>query len=100
MAYADQEKETTCVYDYATKEWNIYTCVPTHMTKLSKIAEPYWKEEEMNSKGSPRMIAGKWRLQKSQVRFAKIIERLAEDDEDENETDAESTGTYDEMEVR
>jgi hypothetical protein len=37
------------------------------------------------------MIAGKWRLQKSQVRFAKIIERLAEDDEDENE-ETEDTG--------
>lgn len=87
MAYSNDEKETSCVYDYMTKEWNVYTCVPTHLTKLCKISEPYWKEEEPDSKGNPRIVAGKWRLSKSQVRFAKLIERVFEDDEEGEESE-------------
>lgn len=89
MAYTNDEKETSCTYDYMTKEWNVYTCVPTHLTKLGKIAEPYWKEEELDTHGKPRIIAGKWKLGKSQVRFAKIIERVLEGADDEAEEYAE-----------
>jgi len=73
MGYTRSEMETTCVYDHITKTWNVYTSVPTHITKLSKIADPYWKEEEPDVYGNPRMIAGKWQLSKSQVRFAKLM---------------------------
>lgn len=87
MAIPNEEKETTCVYDYMNKEWNVYTCVPNHLTKLCKIGEPYWKEEEPDKHGNPRIIAGKWNLKKSQVRFAKIIERLMGESEDEEGDD-------------
>lgn len=68
MAYPNEEKETTCVYDYELDEWNIYTCVPKHLTKLRKIAAPYWQEEE-----GGRVIAAKWKLKEKQVRFANEV---------------------------
>lgn len=89
MAYSNVEQETTCVFDNITKEWNVYSCVRKHMTRLCKIADPYWKEEEPDTYGNPRMIAGKWRLKTSQVRFAKLIERIEEEEEEDGEGDAE-----------
>jgi hypothetical protein len=77
MNYPNDEKETTCVYDYLSKEWTVYTCVPSHITRLRKIAEPYWKEEAKSENGSMRIVAGKWKLRKSQVRFAKVIEAMS-----------------------
>lgn len=85
MGYARAEMETTCVYDHVSKEWTVYTCVPNHLTKLSKIKEPYWTETEPDIHGNPRVIAGKWRLNRSQVRFAKMIERAIDEEENENE---------------
>lgn len=70
MGYTVTEMETTCTFEEETKKWNIYTCVPTHIRKLLKIAgEPYWKEEEPSTNGSMRIIAGKWILEEKQVRF-------------------------------
>ena len=86
MGYSRDEMETTCSYDYLTKTWTVYTTVPTHITKLLKIADPYWKEEEPDVHGNPRIIAGKWKLSRSQVRFAKLIER--QEDEDDQEESA------------
>jgi hypothetical protein len=69
--YSNEEKETVCVYDYLDDVWEVYSCVPRHMTKLKKIAgEPYWKEEAPSVNGSKRLIAGKWKLKGNQVRFA------------------------------
>jgi hypothetical protein len=84
MAYTRDEMETTCNYDHVTKLWTVYTCVPTHITKLLKIADPYWKEEG-DGKHGPRIIAGKWHLKKSQVRFAKLFEAKSDNDETEND---------------
>lgn len=88
MAYSRDEMETSCNYDYLTKTWIVYTSVPTHITKLLKMAEPFWKEEE-DGKNGKRIIAGKWKLGKSQVRFAKLIEAKQADEEDEDETEEE-----------
>lgn len=63
--YTKEEKETVCVYDFINNTWDIYSCVPRHITKLRKIAEPYWEE-----KGGNRVIAAKWKLNGNQVRFA------------------------------
>lgn len=71
MGYMRAEMETTCVYDHELGEWLVYTCVPTHITKLNKIAAPIWKEEEPDVNGNPRMIAGKWKLGSKGVRFSK-----------------------------
>ncbi|MNK84427.1 hypothetical protein D3C87_1042750 [compost metagenome] len=65
MQYSAEERETTCVYDYIKGTWTIYTCVPTHMTKLRKIAEPIWEEKD-----DDRVTAAKWVLKSNQVRFA------------------------------
>jgi hypothetical protein len=74
MAYSNEEKETTCVFDYEKKEWNVYTCVPTHLNKLGKIAAPYWIEEE-----NGRIIAAKWKLKGNQVRFAmEIVTKMSD----------------------
>jgi len=86
MGYSSDEMETSCVYDYLAKCWDVYTCVPSHITKLLKIAEPVWKEEQPDSKGDPRIVAGKWKLGKSQVRFAKISKKSNDDEEISEET--------------
>jgi hypothetical protein len=65
MQYSAEEKETTCVYDYIDNEWNVYSCVPRHMTKLRKIAQPYWEEKD-----GDRVTAAKWKLKGNQIRFA------------------------------
>ncbi|MED1792829.1 hypothetical protein P4V54_09110 [Brevibacillus nitrificans] len=71
MSYSNDEKETTCVYNFAEDVWMVYSCVPRHMTKLRKVAgEPYWKEEAEVEAGAPRLIAGKWKLKSNQIRFA------------------------------
>lgn len=63
--YTSEERETTAVFDYLSNTWLIYTCVPRHMTKLRKIAEPIW-EEVIEGK----VTAAKWELKGSQVIFA------------------------------
>lgn len=84
MAYPNEEKETSCVFDYTTKEWDVYTCVPRHITKMLKsCGEPYWTEEEINSKGEQRIIAAKWKLASSQVRFYGPYVAKEEDEQDE-----------------
>lgn len=63
--YTSEERETTAVYDYVTNTWSIYTCVPRHMTKLRKIADPLWEEITEG-----KVTAAKWELKGSQVIFA------------------------------
>ncbi|MEC0266699.1 hypothetical protein [Paenibacillus anseongense] len=65
MQYSSEEKETTCVYDYIDNEWNIYSCISRHMTKLYKIGDPYWEEKD-----GDRVTAAKWKLKANQIRFA------------------------------
>lgn len=68
MQYSYEERETTCVYDFIENEWIVYSCVPRHMTKLRKIAAPFWEEKD-----GDRVIAAKWKLKGNQVRFAAEI---------------------------
>lgn len=68
MHYTSEEKETICVFDYIDGTWDVYSCVPRHMTKLRKIAEPYWQE-----KHGDRVTAARWKLKGNQVRFAAEI---------------------------
>lgn len=63
--YASEERETTAVYDHVSNTWLIYTCVPRHMTKLRKIADPVWEEITEG-----KVTAAKWKLKGSQVIFA------------------------------
>lgn len=70
MSYSAEEKETVCVFNYIEGMWEIYSCVPSHMTRLRKISEPFWEEKE-----GERVIAAKWKLKGKQVSFA--MERVS-----------------------
>jgi len=71
MGYPTNEQETTCVYDYATNKWTIYSCVRKHITKLlRRFGEPEWKEEEPDKHGNQRIIAAKWTVGGNAVRFS------------------------------
>lgn len=74
--YTNEERETICRYDYIDDNWDVYTCVQKHMTKLYKIAQPYWEEK---AEGSDRVTAAKWKLNGNQVRFA--VERQYTDEQ-------------------
>lgn len=67
MRYSNEERETTCVFDYIDNKWEVYSCVPRHMSRLRKITEPYWEEIDPETK---RVTAAKWNLNGNQVRFA------------------------------
>ncbi len=72
MQYSNEEKETVCVFDYVDNRWDVYSCVPRHMTRLRKIAEPYWEEKD-----GDRVTAAKWKLNGNQVRFAvEIVSKM------------------------
>ncbi|MFC8688762.1 hypothetical protein [Brevibacillus porteri] len=72
MKYTNEEKETVCVFDYIDGVWDVYSCVPRHITKLQKIAEPYWEERY-----GDRVTAARWKLKGNQVRFAvEIVSKM------------------------
>ncbi|WGV58378.1 hypothetical protein QIH01_23295 [Brevibacillus brevis] len=72
MSYTNEEKETVCVYGNVEGIWDVYSCVPRHMTKLRKIAEPYWEEKQ-----GDRVTAARWKLKGNQVRFAvEIVSKM------------------------
>ena len=68
MRYSGGEMETTCIYDYLNDSWLIYSNVTRHMSKLRKIADPFWEERD-----DGRITAAKWSLNGNQVRFTKEI---------------------------
>jgi len=66
VSIPNEEKETTCVYDFVEDSWTVYSCVPRHITKLRKVAgEPFWTDKD-----GERITAAKWKLKGNQVRFA------------------------------
>ncbi|MBF8418922.1 hypothetical protein [Heyndrickxia coagulans] len=46
MPYSRDEQETTLVFDNSTGEWGVYSTVPKHIRKLSKLCELKILEEE------------------------------------------------------
>jgi hypothetical protein len=75
MIHPNDEKETSCVFDYITNEWEVYSCVPRHMTKLNKLAVPFWTEKE-----GERVTAAKWKLKGNQVRFSlSIVSKMTDE---------------------
>lgn len=65
----NDEKETSCTYDYETKQWNVYSSVPAHINKLTKLKKPYWTEKEEG-----RVIAAKWKLEEKNISFRALVE--------------------------
>ncbi|WP_238652340.1 hypothetical protein [Paenibacillus piscarius] len=62
--YSNEEKETTAVFDYVSNSWEVYSCVPRHMSKLRKIIAPHWEETT-----DGKVTAAKFRLSGKQVSF-------------------------------
>jgi N-acyl-L-homoserine lactone synthetase len=72
MGYTRDEQETTCVYDKSTDQWTVYTCARNHIGRLlRRFGEPFWKETEPDKHGKHRIIAARWTVPESAVRFAK-----------------------------
>ncbi|MCM3763477.1 hypothetical protein [Neobacillus niacini] len=55
MAYSREEQETCLVFDPVKGTWNVYSNVPKHIRKLSKITELFTIEEE---DGKPICVKG------------------------------------------
>ncbi|MCM3456582.1 hypothetical protein M3685_22025 [Heyndrickxia oleronia] len=66
MGYSREEQETTLVFDNLTGLWNVYSNVPKHIRKLTKITEIFTVESE---DGKP--IAVKGTLTEKQVSMKK-----------------------------
>lgn len=66
MGYSREEQETTLVFDNSTGQWNVYSTVPKHIRKLSKITELFTLEIE-----NDRPIAVKGTLNEKQVSMKK-----------------------------
>lgn len=74
MAYSKEEQETTLVFDYSTGLWNVYSTVPKHIRKLSKLTELITLESE-----DGRPIAVKGTLTEKQVSMKQ--ERVISDEQ-------------------
>lgn len=55
MGYSREEQETTLVFDYSTGEWSVYSTVPKHIRKLSKLCDLKTLESE---DGRPIAVQG------------------------------------------
>lgn len=40
MTYPREERETTCVYSALTHTWDVYTCEPKHLRRLTRLYGP------------------------------------------------------------
>ena len=57
LGYSADERETVILYDNETKLWNLYTNVPTHITKCMKQYSDYnIKIETVTPSGEPSCI--------------------------------------------
>ncbi|AOH53334.1 hypothetical protein ABE28_003140 [Peribacillus muralis] len=67
MAYSREEQETSLVFDNSTGEWTVYSTVPKHIRKLSKLTELFVLESE-----DDRPIAVRGTLTEKQVSMKNI----------------------------
>lgn len=72
FTYAEEEKETTLIFDHKNKIWNVWTSVPTHITKLLKLKDNNFKVDSVTEVGTITAIKGT--LLPKQISFKKIIE--------------------------
>ena len=71
FTYAEEEKETTLIFDYKNKIWNVWTSVPTHITKLLKLKDNNFKVDSVTKTGTITSIKGT--LFPKQISFRNII---------------------------
>jgi bifunctional DNA-binding transcriptional regulator/antitoxin component of YhaV-PrlF toxin-antitoxin module len=68
MGYSFEEQETALVFDNSTKKWMVYSTVPKHIRKLSKLTELNILEYE-----NEKPIAIKCELSEKMVSMKKEI---------------------------
>ena len=64
--FSAEEKETVALFDYADNVWRVYSNVPSHITKLTKISGEV-KIETVSENGNPTSINAI--LDKNQISF-------------------------------
>ncbi|MEH7157526.1 hypothetical protein [Neobacillus drentensis] len=67
MGFSREEQETSMVFDNSTGKWNVYSTVPKHIRKLSKLTAIRTLELE-----SGKPIAIKCELEEKMVSMKKI----------------------------
>lgn len=79
FSYSESEKETILNFDYKNKVWNIWTSVPTHITKLLKLKNNNFIVDTVTDSGTITSIKGT--LELKQISFRNIIELSEEQKE-------------------
>ncbi|MDZ5022857.1 hypothetical protein [Clostridium perfringens] len=80
FTYSEDEKETILNFDYRNKVWNVWTSVPTHITKLLKLKNNNFIVGTVTNTGAITSIKGT--LRANQISFRSIIE-LSEERKEE-----------------
>lgn len=80
FTYSEDEKETILNFDYKNKVWNVWTSVPTHITKLLKLKNSNFIVDTVTNTGAITSIKGT--LKANQISFRNIIE-LSEERKEE-----------------
>lgn len=80
FTYSEDEKETILNFDYKNKVWNVWTSVPTHITKLLRLKNNNFIVDTVTSTGSITSIKGT--LRANQISFRNITE-LSEERKEE-----------------
>lgn len=73
MAYPKAEQETTLVYESETNTWTVYSTVPKHIRKLTKISEVTVLESD---EYGPKAVKAK--LSEKQVSM-RVLRELSEE---------------------
>lgn len=80
FTYSEDEKETILNFDYKNKVWNVWTSVPTHITKLLKLKNNNFIVDTVTNTGAITSIKGT--LKANQISFRNII-KLSEERKEE-----------------
>lgn len=75
--YSREEMETTCNYDYVNGEWDIYTTVPKHITKLLKQYGD--KVEVLEKIDGGREVAVRVTIQEDIITFRRVLTQEEKD---------------------
>lgn len=80
FSYSEDEKETILSFDYKNKVWNVWTSVPTHITKLLRLKDNNLEVDTVNENGTITAIKGI--LKPNQISFRNIRELTEEQKEE------------------
>lgn len=80
FSYSEYEKETILRYNYKNKVWEVWTSVPTHMTRILKLKDNNFDVDTVTDTGSITAIKGT--LDAKQVSFRNNKE-LSEEQKEE-----------------